>query len=101
MGADMFIASLVIDEGREPDIAAAHRAVNAIAAADVIDRNELLELPDPNTREGPNALQEDLHRCLQELEQALGGREFTRTTVARRRGLRHRWPQLGGIIAST
>jgi hypothetical protein len=77
MGADMLIATLAIDEDLHPDFAAAHRAVDVITADRVEDPDEFLDLPDLATPEGLVALRADLHRCLDELERRLGGREFT------------------------
>jgi hypothetical protein len=77
MGAEMLIACLAIDEDLHPDFAAAHRAVDVVISSDIEERDEFLDLPDPDTRDGLSALHQDLHRCLTELEQALSGREFT------------------------
>lgn len=80
MGADMLIAALVLPVGRRPDFAAAHRDVDTVAAADVAVRGEFHDL-DLDTEQGLQALRADLHRRLDELEQALDGREFNWITV--------------------
>src|SRR4029077_8904977 len=80
MGADMVIVSLVIPEGHQPDFVAAHRAVNAVAAADIENPDEFYDV-DPESEAGLQGLRKDLHCQLDELEQALDGREFTWTTV--------------------
>jgi hypothetical protein len=81
MGADMLIATLVIDEACYPDFAAAHRAIEVVTAADIEDEDEFCDMPDPQTGSGLSALRVDLHRCLNELELALSGREFTADSV--------------------
>lgn len=81
MGADMLIASLVIGEGQRPEFKAAHRAVDALTAAEVVEAEEFCDLPDLATSEGLRTLREDLHLRLDELERALDSREFTWTSV--------------------
>jgi hypothetical protein len=81
MGADMLIASLAIEQGLDPDFAAAHRVVEVITGDRVEEADEFDDLPDLDSPEGLLALRADLHDRLDQLEQALCGREFTWTTV--------------------
>ncbi|HEX3735216.1 MAG TPA: hypothetical protein VHU86_08680 [Solirubrobacterales bacterium] len=73
----MLIATLVLPARQHPDFAAAHRAVDAVTAADIEEPEEFSDL-DPDSE---SALHEDLHRQLDELERSFEGREFTWITV--------------------
>jgi hypothetical protein len=70
MGADLLIAALVIDAGREPDFAAARAALDLL-------HQEQVEIPDqfsdhdPGTEAGLEAISESLCDSLAELEEAL------------------------------
>ncbi|MBS1895456.1 MAG: hypothetical protein JST59_29505 [Actinobacteria bacterium] len=70
MSAELLVSVLVIDETQTPDFAAAHRAVEAIEPADVLEP-EYFDDWDPGESAGLRRVRHRLHLDLHELQTSL------------------------------
>ncbi len=70
MGADLILAALVIDNQREPDFKAGHRAIERLTAKDLEVPDEFID-EDPETPEGLGRIRAVLAADLDELQCSL------------------------------
>ena len=70
MSAELLLAVLVIDEIKAPDFAAAHRAVEAIESADILE-DDHFEDRDPEEPGDLRGIRHRLHLDLRDLEASL------------------------------
>jgi hypothetical protein len=81
MSAELLLAVLVINEAQAPDFAAAHRAIEAIESADVLEP-DFFDDCDPDEAAGLRRIRHRFHLDLRELQTALmSWREVTEFMV--------------------